>query len=125
MKNQNTNHIVKTAVAKMLNVKVEDEHILTSHRLPVADKRTDQQIGEKKHSAQPPPPIIVRFYNRDKRNEMFRLKNSLRTKSIYSSPFGNAELYIRKNLTRSRKMLYHEARIKFYVLVDFPQEDTS
>ena len=42
---------------------------------------------------------------------MFRQKNSLQTKSIYSSTFGNAELHIRENLTRNRKMLYHEARI--------------
>ena len=65
MKNEDTNHIVKT-VAKMLNVEAEDEHISTSHRLPVADQKTDQQKGEKKHSAQPPSPIIVRFSNRDK-----------------------------------------------------------
>ena len=83
MKNENTNHIVKT-VAKMLNVKVEDEHISTSHRLAVAVQKTVLQKDEKKHSAQPPPPIIVRFSNHDKRNEMSRQKNSFRTKSIYS-----------------------------------------
>ena len=84
MKNENTNHVVKT-VPKMLNVKVEDEHISTSHRLPIADQKTDLQKGETRRSAQPPPPIIVRFSNRDKRNEMFRQKNQLRSKSIYSS----------------------------------------
>ena len=34
MRNENTNQIVKT-VAKALNVHVTDEHISTSHRLPV------------------------------------------------------------------------------------------
>ena len=109
MKNENTNHIVKT-VTKMSKVKVEDEPILTSHHLPVADQKTDLQNGEKKHSTQPLPPIIVRLSNRDERNGMFRQKNSLTIKSVYSSTFGNAELHIRENLTRNRKMLYHEAR---------------
>ena len=36
---------------------------------------------------------------------------TFRTKSICSSTFGNAELHIRENLTRNRKMLYHQARI--------------
>ena len=106
MENENTNHIVKT-VAKMLNMKVEDKPISTSHRLPVADQKTDLQNGEKKHSNQPPPPIIVRFSNRDERNGMFRQKNSLTIKSVYSSIFGNAELRIGENaykkLTRPYK----------------------
>ena len=55
------------------------------------------------------PPIIVRFVNRDKRNEIFAKR--LRPKSASNSTSGRKiNFTIIENLTKFRKMLYKEAR---------------
>ena len=56
--NESTNQVVKT-LAKHLNVHLDESHISTSHRLAT------------KPDSKKPSPIIVRFANRDKKNEIF------------------------------------------------------
>ena len=75
MRNENTNQIIK-AVAKSINVELNDSQISTSHRLiqPQSSSSNSQQQA-KNHVNRQPPPIIVRFNNRDKRNEIFRRSN--------------------------------------------------
>ena len=113
MRNENTNQIVET-VAKALNVHVTDEHISTSHRLPVTSatpKLNSSQHQNSQDFTKLPPPIIVRFSNRDKRNELFHSKKKLRYNPTCDFAFGNAKPQIRENLTSYRKMLYNEARL--------------
>ena len=113
MRNENTNQIVKT-VAKALNVHVTDEHISTSHRLPVTSatpKLNSSQHQNRQDFTKVPAPIIVRFSNRDKRNERFHNKKKLRYNPTCYLAFGNAKPQIRENLTSYRKMLYNEARL--------------
>ena len=101
MRNENTNQIVKT-VAKALNVQLGERHISTSHRLskPQNQKETRQY-----------PPIIVRFSNRDKRNEIFRKRKNLQANQYIESTFGNANLKITENLTRYKKTLFDTAKL--------------
>ena len=80
MRNENTNQIVKT-VAKALNVQLCERHISTSHRPTQHQNQTRQY-----------PPIIVRFSNRDKRNEIFRKWKILQANQYIKSTFGNADL---------------------------------
>ena len=55
------------------------------------------------------PPIIVRFFDRDKRNEIFAKR--LRPKSTSNLTSGRkTDFTIKENLTKFRKMLYKEAR---------------
>ena len=91
-------------MAKTLNVQLDERHISTSHRLKQNQEDTRQH-----------PPIIVRFTNRDKRNEIFRKRKMLQTnlftrKSIKSS-FGNANLKITENLTRYKKSFINTAKL--------------
>ena len=79
-KNDIPSQIIETVVAKSLNVLLDESHILTSHRLSQSDTTfaagnpiTQQQQGRIKTRHQSPP-IIVRFTDRDKRNQIFRRK---------------------------------------------------
>ena len=62
-KGEVTNKIV-IEVAKLLQVEITDEHISTSHRLPVGPKHNASEI-------QTPPPIIARLVSRDVRNMIY------------------------------------------------------
>ena len=114
--NEDTGKIVQI-VAKALKVQLSKSDISTSHRLfnsnlndqhqKLLNHRDQQPSAMRRHQ---PPPIIVRFCNRDKRNEMFskRLKLKSVSNEIYPKP--NAEiLAIRENLTKFRKFLFSEA----------------
>ena len=111
--NEDTNKIVQN-VAKALNVQLNKSDISTSHRL-LNSSVTNHQLP--KHHDQPPvvranqpPPIIVRFCNRDKRNEMFNKRSKLKSVSNMISPKPHHEfLVMRENLTKSRKSLFNEA----------------
>ena len=63
---EKTNKIVKV-VAQLNNVKLTNDQISTSYRLPFKSNRT---VNGGKTSSQTPPPIIKRFVSRNKRNEM-------------------------------------------------------
>ena len=114
--NEDTGKIVQN-VAKALKVQLSKSDISTSHRLFNSNLNDQHQKLLNHRDQQPsamrrnqPPPIIVRFCNRDKRNEMFskRLKLKSVSNEIYPKP--NAEiLAIRENLTKFRKFLFSEA----------------
>ena len=74
-KNENKNEIVKK-IANTLNVKLDDHDISTSHRIysNQTPKPNSPNINLKQTEAggYEHPPIIVRFVNRDKRNEQAR-----------------------------------------------------
>ena len=115
IRNENTNHITKT-VAKCLNVELDDSHISTSHRLfhnsnnfSGTSHSSNQQNRKNIRIPSKPPPIIVRFTNRDKRNDLFRRK-MLQTNSELDAIFGSAsKITFKENLTVNRKMLYDAA----------------
>ena len=114
--NEDTGKIVQI-VAKALKVQLSKSDISTSHRLFNSNLNDQHQKLLNHRDQQPsamrrnqPPPIIVRFCNRDKRNEMFskRLKLKSVSNEIYPKP--NTEiLAIRENLTKFRKFLFSEA----------------
>ena len=64
--NENSNQIVRK-VASLLDVTLDESQISTSHRLKMP-QNPDLEMHAHKNSY---PPIIVRFSNRDKRNELF------------------------------------------------------
>ena len=94
---ENTNAIV-TEVAELLDVKITDKDISTSHRLR---SRNDNR----------PPPIIARFISRDVRNELYskrKLTQGINLDQL--SVKGISELYINENLTPFRKRLFWKAK---------------
>ena len=68
--NENTNEVVKE-IAKSLDVNLEDHVISTSHRLFDHKPRNEREPGQANDKRNRYPPIIVRFLNRDKRNELY------------------------------------------------------
>ena len=123
-KNENTRRIVKD-LAISLNVKLDDTHISTCHRMPPL--QTPKSTKRKSHtgtsrsgniSSAQHPAIIVRFSNRDKRNELYgkrKLLNKIKCGKINSSLDSTQ---IRENLTAYRKMLLNEA-VKAKKLLNF------
>ena len=114
--NEDTGKIVQN-VAKTLKVQLSKSDISTSHRLFNFNLNEQHQKLFNHHDQQPsavrrnqPPPIIVRFCDRDKRNEMFSKQLKLKSVSNEINPKPNAEiLAIRENLTKFRKFLFSEA----------------
>ena len=127
--NENTNAIVKK-MAEFLKVKLDDKDVSTSHRLYPNNKLTGNRPSKRqnpdqcayKNSTQTKaelnlnehPLIIVRFSNRDKRNELFakRLtaKSFVNSTSIDDQNTTSINFAIRKNLTKYKKMLFNEAK---------------
>ena len=117
--NENTNFIVKKLAGK-LNVKIEDQAISTSHRLPLLKTKSSTEenkpYGNHANEARndlsdKPPPIIVRFANRDVRNQLYQKRNQISQIMNFEIP-GMQNLYITENLTKSRKVLFLEAKKK-------------
>ena len=105
--NENTNQIVKN-VASLLNVQLDNSHISTSHRMPVSEKSAKLRPKENNNKH---PPIIVRFSNRDKRNELFAKRKMLKmNRTNTNSAFNHLHVSLQENLTAYRKMLYNEAK---------------
>ena len=116
IRNENTNHITKT-VAKCLNVELENSHISTSHR-PFQNSNNFSGISSSPNQQNckniripfKPPPIIVRFTNRDKRNDLFRRRKMLQMNSELAAIFGSAsKITFKENLRVNRKMVYDAA----------------
>ena len=111
-KNEMTNKIVKKVV-NTLNVKLDDCDISTSHRLysnktPKPDS-PNKKLNQTEAEANEHLPIIVRFVNQYKRNEIF--SKHLRPKSATNLTTGRkTDFTLKENLTKFRKMLYNEAR---------------
>jgi len=87
--------------------------ISTSHGLPVplTQKNESQCTKPSKADINRPsqqyhPPIIARFANRDKRNELYFKKKLLNSNRKISSNFGKSEISFKENLTGYRKMLF-------------------
>ena len=102
IRNKNTNHITKT-VAKCLNVELDDSHISTSHRLyqnsnnfSGASNSPNQQNRKNIRIRSKPPPIIVRFTNCDKRNDLFRRRKMFQMNSELDAIFGFARRSLSK-----------------------------
>jgi len=98
-KNENTNFIVKKFASK-LNLKLEDQHISTSHRLPAP------LLKPAEHQ---PRPIIVKFSNRDVRNQLYQKRSLIPQITNFELP-GMEFLYITENLTKYRKELFVQAK---------------
>ena len=100
--NENTNEIVKK-MASLLNVKIDDSQISTSHRLQVPISKRQENSAH--------PPIIVRFSDRDERNKLFAKRRMLKnnSKKIISA-FGSQYISKLEKLTPFRKMLYSAAK---------------
>ena len=99
-------------VAKRMNVQLASCDISTAHRLFNHTDRTffpskeKNQQREKSH----PPPIIVRFANRDKRNEIYSNRKLLKSNPSSSSNFATANVTIQENVTSQRRSLYYTAK---------------
>ena len=114
--NEDTGIIVQN-VAKALKVQLSKSDISTSHRFFNSNLNDQHQKLFNHRDQQPsavhrnqPPPIIIRFCNRDKRNEMFSKRLKLKSVSNEINPKPNAEiLTIRENLTKFRKFLFSKA----------------
>ena len=127
--NENTNAIDKKK-AESLKLKLDDKDISTSHQLYLDNKlignkpskrqnpdqcayknstQTKAELNLNEHS-----PNIIRFSNRDKRNELFakRLtpKSSVNSTSTDDQNTTSINFTIRENLTKYRKMLFNEAK---------------
>ena len=93
IRNENTNHITKT-VAKCLNVELNDSHIFTSHCLfqnsnNFSGTSNSPNQQNRKNICIPfkPPLIIVRFTNRDTKNDLFRRRIMLQMNSELDAIF--------------------------------------
>ena len=95
MKNENTNQIIKT-VAKILNVTLEDNHISTSHRLIQTGNNSSTAQQNRTNAALQHPPIIVRFSDRDKGNEIFRRRSFLRDNAEVKACFASQNIALKK-----------------------------
>ena len=100
--NENTDEIDKE-VAKSLDVNLEDYVISPSHRLfdyKPRNEREPEQANDKRNQY---PPIIVRFSNRDKRNELYSKRWKIKDKLTAKSSCVPPNFAIRENLTERRK----------------------
>ena len=99
-------------MAKQLNVSVISYDISTSHRLFNTNSYSSNSTKTEKNQH---PPIIVRFSNRDKRNEIFNQRQKFRENLPKTSDSSNHNNLIpknvtnRENLTKYRRFLYAEA----------------
>ena len=102
-KGENTNQIVME-VAKLLDITITDDQISTSHRLQPRIKRDNTMPTVS-------PPIIVRFVSRDVGNNVYFNRKLIRTADLKNfSVAGTSSIFIKKNLTQSRKKLFWRAK---------------
>ena len=105
-RDENTNEIVKSVVSS-LNVRLDDHQISTSHRLASSYEKI-----QRSQATEQPPPIIVRFANRDKRNEIYKKRKLLKLngKTEPMSHNSSPNITILENLTPLRKSIYKAAK---------------
>ena len=117
-------------MAESRKVKLDDKDISTLHQLHSKNKSTGNKPNKRrnpdqyayKNSTQTKAelnlnehsPIIVRFSNRDKRNELFAKrwtpKSFVNSTSTDDQNTTSMNFTIRENLTNYRKMLFNEAK---------------
>lgn len=99
MAGEDTNNIV-TKISSLIDVTVKSEDISVSHRLPTRNRRNNDQSS----------PIIVRFTRRDKREELYQKRRSLKDFSINNIGLdqgqSNGKIYIQESLTQKKKELF-------------------
>ena len=105
-RDENTNEIVKSVVSS-LNVRFDDQQISTSHQLADSYKKIQGS-----QATEQPPPIIVRFANRYKRNEIYKKRKLLKLncKTEPMSHNSSPNITIQENLTPLRKSIYKAAK---------------
>ena len=103
--NENTNQLVKK-VASLVNVRLEDSHISVFHRLP-GGLHTNETKRNSPNKPIEHAPIIVRFSNRDKRNEFYQKRELIKPSPDSSKDCfeDNGLIRIHENLTPFRKNL--------------------
>jgi len=108
----NTNQIVHK-VAKIMDVRLSESQISTSHRLLVSQKVKNKSPVRKGNDYLQHPSIIVQFSNRDKRNELLAKRKMLSSATTdLKSAFGVSTIItIRENLTPKRNVLYNAANV--------------
>jgi len=96
---------VVVKLSKSIGVEIESKDISIAHRLaPKKSKNPNSSLHGNTETE--PPGIIVRFINRDLRNEIYRKRVNARR--IAKEDFlveGMEKLYVNKNLTQVRKQL--------------------
>ena len=98
--------IVKSVVSS-LYVQLDDHQISISHRLAGSYKKVQGN-----QATEQPPLIIVRFANRDKRNEIYEKRKLLKLncKTEPMSHNSSTNITIQENLTPLRKSIYQAAK---------------
>ena len=97
--NADTNAIVQE-IAELLQVTISSKDISTSHRLHTKSKSN-------------PPPIIVRFVNRDVRNRIYSNRKNARNADFTKlSIKGVEKIFINENLTYLKKKLFWKSKQK-------------
>ena len=91
---------IEREIAELLQVTISSKDISTSYRLQTKSKSN-------------PPPIIVRFVNRDVRNRIYsNRKNSRNAEFTKLSIKGVEKIFINENLTYLKKNLFWESKQK-------------
>ena len=103
----NPKQLVKE-IGSLIGAEIDDSHIAVAHRLPDSKKVKNR--------------LIVKFLQRDKREEVYKKRKNLVGKTISHLPSvqtemsesiaGNSKIYINESLTNYRKRLF--GRIKEY-----------
>ncbi|XP_074608241.1 uncharacterized protein LOC141860902 [Acropora palmata] len=97
---ENPNQLVKE-VGLLAGVEIDDRHIASAHKLPDSKNVKNR--------------LIVKFIQRDKREELYKHRKNLVGKNISHLPSvedGNGKIFINESLTSYRKRLF--GRIKEY-----------
>ena len=95
---ENPNQLVKE-VGLLAGVEIDDRHIAAAHKLP--DSKNVKN------------PLIVKFIQRDKREELYKHRKNLVGKNISHLPSvedGNGKIFINESLTSYRKRLFGRIR---------------
>ena len=95
-------------LAKKINVDLEEEDISIVHRLPVKQRRSEDQSGSK--TTKTYPTVIVSFVSRQKRNEMY--ENRFKAKEIDDFPVEGMKNLGYENLTQRQKQLFWKTKQK-------------
>ena len=91
-------------IAKLVNVELSADQKSTSQRLAVKPKRTAGTENGIETETPPPPSIIVRFFSRDVRNQVYRNSKLLCNADLKNFLVeGTSKIFINENLTLLRK----------------------
>ncbi|XP_068714183.1 uncharacterized protein [Montipora foliosa] len=95
---ENPNQLVKE-VGLLAGVEIDDRHIVAAHKLPDSKNVKNR--------------LLVKFIQRDKREELYKHRKNLVEKNISHLPSvedGNGKIFINESLTSYRKRLFGRIR---------------